>query len=373
MTQRISPKFWDFTWSGVDVADGLQAQSIYTEALASIIKDQGSFEAQTSVMQFTLSTGHAAQRAWMYMSDPGSRVVMVTPEQFKGLPRPENAWELSREVKPPFPITYFDLAGPSGLGTEIQLRNPTDDFPNSGKDWTAWLCGVIFMEHADALSVLPILRERKSLPNGLHVLVPAVVSYVHGEVPDGLTASDVGVLDGDKIAVPSIAHQKTASGQHPLMSNFLQAGTLADRCLPLLMLLESVNVDLAEAPLTPKQVRKAEQKKRKLPLVVAFRRSRKVYPRSAGEPKSHLTVQFEVIGHFKHHGEGTPIFKAALRDRPEKIRDYPRNHHRYGTGQCVRYWVPSHVKGPEDAPLVLKARRICGEDARRTPPEEDAA
>lgn len=373
-TERVSPRFWDFTWSGTDVADGLQEQAAYVSAFMDVVVDQGGLAAATIQTKLIAQTGTAAQRAWSHMSDPAARVVMVTPEQFLGLPLPDDPWEFAFDVRPPFPVTYFDLAGPSGLGIPINLYNPPESntLPQgSGEPWTAWLCGVIFVEHSDALGVIPILRERKTLPHGLHVLIPSCVAYYVGDPPEGVGICDVLVTGGmgggfSEIVCADIG----AEGDEgkPMRDHYFQARDLASRCLPLLMLLESVNVDLEEAPLRPKQEKTARRKARVRPLIVAVqRKTRRTPTASTGEPTRKLTVQFEVRGHFKHFGPGTQVYRAAERCQPEKIRDRP------GRGPCVRYWCPPYVKGPVDAPLILKARRISGDDARRGREEEEVA
>lgn len=351
---RISPRFWDFTWSGTDVADALQAQAIYTQAFMDAMLGTKKHINDAEFNQLLiLQTGMAAQRAWEHMSDPNTRVVMVTPEQFKGLPTPDNALEFALDVKPPFPITYFDLAGPSGMGgVPIELCNPSEEDGGTGREWVTYLTGVIFVEHSDALSVIPILRERKTLKHGMHILVPSCVGYYAGEPLEKITLCDVlvtaeGVIAADVESKMLKDHHRTA--KH-----------LAAQCLPLLMLLESVNVDLEDAPLKPKQAKVAQQKARTRPLVVAVRRKTRRAPKVAtgAEPIRKLSVQVEVRGHFKHHGPGTPVFKAAERCQPEKIKT------RAGRGPCVRFWCPPFIMGPVDAPLVIKARRISGEDAR---------
>lgn len=369
--ERISPRFWDFTWSGTDVADGLQEQTIYADVMESLIQkvheDLGAWLEERPQMAVNYAATVGAHLAWREMSNPACRVVMVSPEQFQSLPQGTHheLIEAAADAHPPFPITYFDVAGPSGMGIPIHLTNPDVQFGGTGKPWISYLCGVIFHDFDDALTVIPVLRERKTLPNGMHILVPGRISFMRpgGTRPEKQCLADVVVIDGEQMAVAELP----AAVDDVLRGHLNVGRMLADRCLPLLQLLESVNVDLEDAPLRAKQEKTAQRKARLRPLVIAVQRKVRRQPLvPAGEPTRKLTVQFEVRGHFKHFGPGTQVYRAAERCQPEKIRDRP------GRGPCVRYWCPPYVKGPVDAPLILKARRISGDDARRGHEEEVA-
>jgi hypothetical protein len=77
-----------------------------------------------------------------------------------------------------------------------------------------------------------------------------------------------------------------------------------------LRMIESVNVTIVPAPVNRQLRRNARGVAFHVPGIVEIRRTRTKRTVALGEPGSRLRYRHEVIGHFKLHGEDTPIWRA---------------------------------------------------------------
>jgi hypothetical protein len=128
----------------------------------------------------------------------------------------------------------------------------------------------------------------------------------------------------------------------------------AERAVAVFDWLQSVNVEMVEAPLSSSQQRKAERKGRKVALTVRVKQNKRRVSNPSGGERDY-SHRFEVSGHYKHHfeekpnGEPNKIFEKYANKNPDKVLNIQGQ-------RCVRFWTPPFVKGPEDKPLVPKIR-----------------
>jgi hypothetical protein len=146
----------------------------------------------------------------------------------------------------------------------------------------------------------------------------------------------------------------SAEDKRTLMENHIDQ---VERALAVIAMLQSANVYLDEVELSRNERKRAARKNQQVPLTV------KVMQRSRRQRKSDESAhvdyshRFEVAGNYAHHfaqtAEGTPnkLFEKWKRDKPEKVM-------MIGGRECIRIWRPPYVKGPEDKPLVVKARVV---------------
>lgn len=161
-----------------------------------------------------------------------------------------------------------------------------------------------------------------------------------GEEPRPISGALMGAARG------SVRDELAANYQVALAVSAATAFRLA---LKVIYLLDSVNVELAPVPVSRQVRRQAERKGAELAWSVAVRppRTQEGDPKGGGS-RSH-SHRFEVRGNFAHHQEGSWLYTHS---DPSDIRPCPR------CGTCRRVWRPPHTKGPTDAPLVVKVRRI---------------
>jgi hypothetical protein len=126
------------------------------------------------------------------------------------------------------------------------------------------------------------------------------------------------------------------------------ARQVAERAVAALYWLESVNVDLAEAPLSPRQRARELNKGRRIALTVAVRAPKSKRP-VGQNGRVNYSHRFEVRGHYMHFPEGTRLADAD----PTKLSFVP------GRGFVRKVWCPPHVKGPQDKPLIPKVRVVA--------------
>lgn len=126
-----------------------------------------------------------------------------------------------------------------------------------------------------------------------------------------------------------------------------------------LLALECLHVELVEVGPYPRGHVAAGQPR----FEVAVRTGRRRAYQSR-EDVSHVDYshRFEVAGNFAHHyeltvnGRPNPHYQTALERYPHKLVEVVD-----GDGvkrSCFRVWRPSHVKGPDDKPLVPKLRVV---------------
>jgi hypothetical protein len=132
--------------------------------------------------------------------------------------------------------------------------------------------------------------------------------------------------------------------------------TLSLVALRAVYLLESVNVELAEAPLS-RQVRRAAERsagETKIALAIKVRTRKRASDSAVAAMggRRDFAYAFERIGHYRHVTRGPHATEQHLRPCPKDDAA-----HRDSGGRCRREWIPPHIVGAaEGRPLVLKTR-----------------
>lgn len=178
---------------------------------------------------------------------------------------------------------------------------------------------------------------KTAVPDGFEVIVPREEGRLSRE-----TAHLLDTFQVERLAMMNDEDRHMAA-RH--LAGLIGTGTR--QAMRVIYMLESANVDLVETPGPPRG-----HVAHGVPhYEVAIRQSRRSARREPIGDAPEWSHRWETRGHYKHHGEGTPVFRSAERDQPEKVLDLPR-------GRCVRVWCPPFVKGPEDKPLVPKRRVV---------------
>lgn len=130
-----------------------------------------------------------------------------------------------------------------------------------------------------------------------------------------------------------------------------EAYDAAERAMAVLQWLESANVEIIDAPVTRQVRRAAERRGSEIAKVVTVKlprswRNGKPPPSNGTRNFSH---RFEVAAHYSFFPETTRMAQAA----PEKVSFVPQRN-----GYFRRIWVPEHIKGPADKPLIPKTRKL---------------
>lgn len=261
-----------------------------------------------------------------------ARVIAVDREQVQALPRfftysqdalelrdTSNLAALLSEVRAPFPATFLDLDNASLAPSE----------PNAGTVAAALVVPgerVSFSREIPGVAIGPFL----STADG----VPQLVCWVFSDGGDLVTAW----VDSD------VRDQLEGARDEYGWRHCSSLGV--DVAAAVLTWLESVNVDLVEAHVSPRQRKRELSKGRKIALTVQVRPPKSKPVGRNG--KANYSHRFEVRGHYMHFPEGTKIGDAD----PEKLSFVP------GRGFVRKVWCPPHVKGPADRPLVPKVRIV---------------
>jgi hypothetical protein len=225
-----------------------------------------------------------------------------------------------RNLQPPFDLTWVDTGS-------VTLEPGTTDCVLVG--------GLVFSseesparpQHKGA-AVLPVIKGASD-----HVLsAPPVLAAAH---PDHRGMAAVDLSHDQKFSQMVNAGDR---GAKDLQEIIVDAGGVI------------VNVDLVEAPLSPRQRKREAKKGRRIALTVQVRQPKtRPVGRNGTANYSH---RFEVRGHYMHFPGGTKLADAD----PAKLSFVP------GRGFVRKVWCPPHVKGPQDKPLVPKVR-VVAEDA----------
>ena len=237
------------------------------------------------------------------------------------------------QVRNPFPITFLDLS-------EAEV-------PMFLNETLATAALVIDADRLDGFGLEP------SQPTSFPLILP----FLH--FPEGRAGEPIGVgvtpaPDGKSIVGLDL-DDWGAHGEARFKKALEDAIALSERAITCLTWLMSFNVELVEAPLSPRQRDRELAKGRDIALTVQVRQSRRSVAAATGEGRANYSHRFETRGHYRHHFElksdGTPnkTYASCLGKDPSRlieIDDRP----------CFRFWVPPFVKGPADKPFVPKVR-----------------
>jgi hypothetical protein len=296
--------------------------------------ESGSFAAALSALErFSEEDNVPAQWAHSALVDLDQlRVIRVPKDQVDALPfsgrsGPDGAlWpdlvEEARQVKLPFPVVYVDLGGALIF-----------------EDHNHVVLSGAFLSQGDhrhgALDLMPVVSMGRSAP----FFVPGV-GAVHFS---------------DHFEHGFQAYKKDRQDQHPDQETWNAAFTYAvARVLEVALFMQSVNVEIAETPMSARTRERQINKGRNISLTVQVRQQRRRVSASSGGSVN-FSHRFEVRGHYTHHFEtkpdGTPnkVFERYANKHPDKVMSV-------GGQPCVRFWTPPYVKGPVNKPFVPKVR-----------------
>lgn len=251
--------------------------------------------------------------------DPAQVRVLPGGQTGRGTMRYEEHAEVLRHVRLPFDVVWVDTGGvsmePGTSGTSLlgAIAITEEGVPASPARST------------EGVGVIPVFKDNKT---GACIALPMLATWAEGKLA---TLNIGGRLDPTDPVVEE-AQEIVADG----------AGVVA----AVLSWLESMNVELVEAPLSPRQRMREQGKGRKIALTVQVRPPKSKPVGRNG--KANYSHRFEVRGHYMHFPEGTKVGDAA----PEKLSFVP------GRGFVRKVWCPPHVKGPIDKPLIPKVRVV---------------
>lgn len=294
-----------------------------------------------------------------------SRVIKIEREQIDALPldldvlkedeegRKFLDYRVLRErwlgIRNPFPVTFLDLS-------EAQIP--------------------MFLNETVATAALvidPSELSRFDLEPSSPPEAPMLLPFLH--FPEGRPGEPIGIglfpdPGGEGVTGLDLADWE-ASGEARFRKALEDGVALAERAVTCLAWLMSFNVELVEAPLSPRQRKRELAKGREIALTVRVRQGK----RSAGsEPsgkQAGYSHRFETRGHFRHHFEQKPdgspskTFAACLRTNPSRLVEINGK-------PCFRFWVPPFVKGPADKHSCrrsgsLVSRRLMEASSETTP------
>jgi hypothetical protein len=287
-----------------------------------------------------------------------ANVVVISPEQADALPSSTNLdgdgsladvldilAARMRGAMLPFPFTFIDADG-AALKGKIEegdenvrfagaMLMDSDHLPDGG------VGGFAPNEGAGIEGIVGFTFYRLTNPDRMSCS------------PTGLAFAPLGAAAGKQ----SIPYCTDFFGLGETHIRLIQASIgPMDVALTLLEFLQSVNVDLVEDGLDRQQMKRANRKGQRIPLTVRVQAPKRRSPKPGGEARS-FSHRFEVAGHYTHNFEtkadGTPnlTFARCAKKQPEKVLTI-------GGQRCVRWWTPTHVKGPEGAPLIPKLRVV---------------
>lgn len=240
-------------------------------------------------------------------------------------------------IRNPFPVTFLDLS-------EAQIP--------------------MFLNETLATAALfidPVELSRFDLVPSSPPAAPMLLPFLH--YPEGRPGEPIGIgvfpdPGGEGITGLDLAGWE-ASGEARFRKILEDGVALTERAITCLAWLMSFNVELVEAPLSPRQRQRELAKGREIALTVRVKQSKRAATSSAEPGRANYSHRFETRGHFRHHfelkGDGAPskTYAACLRKDSTRLLEV-------GGKPCFRFWVPPFVKGPADKPFVPKIR-IAGE------------
>lgn len=273
-----------------------------------------------------------------------ARPICIPPEQSLVIPpssatRPHEVGEAQAALRLPFSSVYLD-AGRRRIGTVL-------DFTVDGV--IAIEDGLLVGDDGRRKSrgtMLAVFGHTK--PDGFSAgRVVHIGTTVHDPTAGGFAASTVY---GQSLAAAlGRPREEFVEGFQMLLKESARA------CIGLFDWLQSFNVELVEAPLSPRQRERELKKGRQIALTVQVKQSKRYTSRSQTNGKANYSHRFETRGRYNHHFEekadGTPnkVFAACLRKDPSRLLTVDGK-------PCFRFWQPPFVTGPTDKPFVPKVR-----------------
>lgn len=324
-----------------------------------------------------------------------SHVITVDPAQVNALPGWDNIFdsiEYCEEGGLPFPTIFFDTYLPHG--PEAQSSPGLEKFPLGGGVLNQTPYGMVVIPigtksyESPTDTVLPsgYVHFGQSLPEFYEVKMGGgdgryIFDYPQLRIDPGFLAFATATHEHRQDFDPDLTNEMfnfddyigayIKAEQKPLnavieaiphrfngdeeMNDYLisvcaaNTYTRASRLVEILYFLDTPNIEIVDAPLTRQIRRQAERSGATIAQTIFVKHSQRRSKQRDGDAESiDYSHQFEVRGHWKYYPKGTRTADA----RPDLLRFVP------GRGMCRKIWCPPFVKGPEDAPLVIKTRRL---------------
>lgn len=332
-----------------------------------------------------------------------AHVVRVDPEQVEVLPEwdsHEDMVEFAIDAQLPFDTVYLDFEGPGGIAPRagidgfgrmttisgaLMFRKPGSQalavapvgWPEGVRmerdsqviPWSPYETAGWFVFERDLMRTndgevrpigdLPVVLDTVESSGAVATCVSTGYAAFSYADDDDEEANDefVNPLPGYAI----IPHSKQAILSHYGMDDTVKAlvwwsnmlWILASKALAALSIVEAEEVVLVDAPMEVRDRKRAEKRGWPIAQQVVIRPSTRRRDGERTPPsgeEAHYSHRFWVRGHFKHFPIGTRMADV----RPDLVRPCPRSDAATNCGFCRRVWTPPFIKGPEDAPLVLK-------------------
>jgi hypothetical protein len=242
-------------------------------------------------------------------------------------------------VKNPFPVTFLDLS-------EAQIPMFLNDTLATA-----------------ALLIDPSELGRFDLEPSSTPAAPLVLPFLH--YPEGRPGEPIGIgvfPDPDGEGITGLDLDTWELHGEDRFRKVLEDGVaLSERAVTCMAWLMSYNIELVEAPLSPRQRKRELAKGREIALTVHVKQTKRGPTASGSDARANYSHRFETRGHFRHlfelkpDGSPSKTYAACLRKDPSRLLEVAGK-------PCFRFWVPPFVKGPSDKPFVPKIR-LAGEDA----------
>lgn len=295
----------------------------------------------------------------------GAHVVSIAPEQVMALPLP------ALEQDEP---DAYGLTAQKFLGTRLPFDPLYISFGRQGIRLARFgdpaapgvsTLGVLLASSAalgePQLGPEPVVIPLVTMPGDPKY---AGLAYFHGWTQPAITTEREGLGPGPSWKTWGIsgdipAEVKAAFGIDEKADNDGKTMDVdaAEIAAEVIYFMESVNVDLAPAPVSRQERRAVERKGGKIGLVVKVREPKRRRPTDPSGDHRDFSHRFERRGGYVHNfetkGDGSPNanFATYERTRPEKrivVEGLP----------CYRFWRRDTVVGPVDKPLVVKVRDV---------------
>lgn len=272
---------------------------------------------------------------------------MSTPILFDPLTAPAVDDDVSG-LRLPFDCVTCDFLTAQGMSMPITASTTLRD-----SEWVGLVAATLRQQADDIIDVWPVVKVlRPSKPDdeqaGDGCLMFGRVRFGGnlGEPPPGITEMQIEDASTWSIAQHDGRSPAVAGHDDWQMWALLWLVQPAKAAISALRLLDAVNVDLAPATLSRPVRRRGAREGAEIPLEVVIRTSR-----TSSTARPSVSVEWQhrwtVRGHWKHFTKG-PLFNANPRRR---VFDADGR-------EVVKVWCPPFVKGPQDKPLVLKARHV---------------
>lgn len=267
-----------------------------------------------------------------------ARVIRVPPEQANALPVLDDAEIAGFQPQHhhlPFPSLYLDLG-------RVPAPRVTGESPHLLVGAGVWR-----IEPSGGLPAGVLVVQSFICGNSARAIVSPVPGLCVSTEIDGVFATRPN--NWQELGDDNYWQEKLSRPGLPYL--------VAERVWAVLGFLASYNVELVDAPLSRRQRARELRKGRQIALVVRVKPPKRRASKHSGSARD-FSHRFEVAGHYIHHFErkadGTPnsVFARYATKRPDKVVQI-------GGQDCVRFWQPPHVKGPEGKPLVPKVRVLA--------------